>query len=240
MTRQNKVTAVLFDWDLTLAYAVGVDTYSKRLQAIFRTGGISYSLADIEAAMRSHEVNTAFLQLPILPGVPQTQEDITRYYREILQRLGYINREDAFFDRLYDAFAELPIDLYADVQPTLEALRQQGGSLGIITNHSRLVRPLIEQYVGEFIAPEHIIISQELGINKPAPAIFRYAASQMQVSPAQCVFVGDNLYVDAVGAVEQGGYQMGMWIDRKETRLKRPLPPHVHRLTDLSQVISLI
>jgi len=243
MNRQNKdtkITAVLFDWDLTLAHVTDIETYSERLQAIFRAGGLDFSLTDIEAAMRSYQIDTATLKLPILPGVPQTQNDITNYYRDILWRMGYVNQDDAFFDRLYDVFAELPVTMYGAALPLLERLSQQGVQLGIITNHSRFIRPVAERHVGHFIPSEHVVISQELQIDKPAAAIFRYAATQLKTPPANCLFVGDNLYVDAIGAVENGGYGTGLWIDRKETRTNRLPPEHVHRITSLSQVVDFV
>lgn len=243
MKRQNKVTnitAVLFDWDLTLAHVTDIETYSERLQAIFRSGGLDFSLTDIESAMRSYQIDTAALKLPILPGVPQTQQDITTYYRDILWRMGYINEDNAFYDRLYDVFAELPLTMYDAAMPLLEDLSQQGIKLGIITNHSRLIRPIAERYVGHYIPNEHIVISQELKINKPAAAIFRYAATQLNTPPANCLFVGDNLFVDAIGAVENGGYGLGLWIDRKDTAAKQLPPESVHRITSLSEVVDFV
>jgi HAD superfamily hydrolase (TIGR01549 family) len=238
--RQQRVTAILFDWDLTLAHVIGIETYSQRLQAIFQRGGLHYALADIEEAMRSYQIDTAMLQLPILPGVPQTQEDITDYYRDILRRLGYDNQDDAFFDHLYDAFAELPLELYESALPLLRHLKRKGRTLGIITNHSRLIRPVIDQYVGAYIPSEYVIISQELRLNKPQPAIFHHAAARLQVDPADCLFVGDNLHVDAIGAVEQGGYAGGIWIDRKNTSLRHSPPENVYRITSLSQITDFI
>ncbi len=238
--RQNSVTAVLFDWDLTLAHVIGIETYAERLQAIFRQGGLDFPLTAIENAMRDHQIDTASLRLPILPGVPQTPKDITDYYRDILGRLNYSNEDSAFFDDLYDAFADLPIILYDSVLPLLEQLQRKGIKLGIITNHSRFIRPVTQEYVGQYIPSEHVIISQELQLDKPDPVIFEHAAAQLKVAPHECLFVGDNLYVDAIGAVEQGGYAKGLWIDRKNTALRHPPPANVQRITSLSQVIDFV
>jgi HAD superfamily hydrolase (TIGR01509 family) len=236
----QSVTAVLFDWDLTLAHVIGVSTYSERLRAIFHSGGLEYPLADIEAAMRSQQVDTALLKLSMLPGVPQTQVEITQYYRDILRRLGFDSEDAAFFNRLYDIFAELPLTLYDDALSTLEQLHQQGIQLGIITNHSRLIRPIIDRFVGQLIPPKQVIISQEIDLYKPSPAIFRFGASELGVAPVNCLFVGDNLYVDAVGAVKQGEYSRGVWVDREERERTRSLPAEIVRVTSLSQVLDYV
>ncbi len=238
--KKRKVAAVLFDWDLTLAHVIGIKTYSERLKAIFHHGGLDFPLADIEEAMRDHQINTAVLKLPLLPGVPQTQKEITDYYREILWRLGYTNDDDAFFDRLYDIFAELPLALYEDTLPTLEQLQRQGVKIGIITNHSSLIRPVIEEAVGRYIPTNYVLISQDAQLYKPSPVVFQAAASQLNVLPSNCVYVGDNLYVDAIGAVEQGGYALGLWIDREPPRKKKPFPENVHRITTLSQTLDFV
>lgn len=240
MTRNRHITAVLFDWDLTLAHTTGIKTYSERLQAIFRAGGLDFPLAAVETALRSHRVDTAALKLPILPGKPQTQKDIADHYREILWRLGYVNDDPAFFDYLYNVFAELPLALYDAALPTLQQLKQKGVSLGIITNHSRLIRPVIDQYVGGFVPSEHVVISQEQQLDKPSPAIFEFAASQLHTPPANCAYVGDNLYVDAIGAIQQGEYALGLWIDRKRNGEKRRYPENVYRITSLRQVLDFV
>jgi putative hydrolase of the HAD superfamily len=47
------------------------------------------------------------------------------------------------------------------------------------------------------------VISGEIGMRKPEPAIYRYAAEQLEVEPAQCVFV-DDLGTNVKGAVGVG------------------------------------
>ena len=235
--KRRWIKAVLFDWDLTLAHAHSINTYSERLQALFHSAGLSFSLPAIEAAMQSHQ-EQFFTASQV--GAPQTPQDITDYYRHILHRLGYVNEDDAFFDQLYHAFARLPVTLYDDSLATLQQLQQQRLTLGIITNHSNLIRPVIDRHVGQYIPTEQVIISQDVLMHKPAPAIFQHAARKLQVEPAQCLFVGDNLNVDAIGAVVQGGYGLGLWIDRETNGEKQQLSPGVHCITSLNQVIDFL
>lgn len=237
----QEITAVLLDWDLTLAHVIGIQTYSERLKALFNSAGLDFSLAEIEAAMQRYENDAAAHAESAPSDLPQTPQDITDYYREILQRLGYPNDDVIFFDRLYHTFAELPITLYDDTLPTLQRLQAKDLSLGIITNHSSLIRPVIAQFVGRYISSEHVIISQDIQIHKPSPAIFRQAAAQLNVLPEECLFVGDNLNVDAIGAVRYGGYRLGLWIDRgKNSPTGITLPENVHRITSLSQVLDFV
>jgi hemerythrin-like domain-containing protein len=47
--------------------------------------------------------------------------------------------------------------------------------------------------IGDFIDPDGIVINHDAGVDKPNPEIYRFAARQMGVEPAQCMFVGENL-----------------------------------------------
>jgi putative hydrolase of the HAD superfamily len=48
-----------------------------------------------------------------------------------------------------------------------------------------------------------VVISGEVGMRKPEPAIYRYAADKLEVEPAECVFV-DDLGTNIKGAVAVG------------------------------------
>lgn len=236
---EHTITAVLFDWDLTLARVLGDVTESERLVTLFRTQGLDYTAGQMEAAIEkcwngvSPDAATQLTR-------PQTRKDIINYYFRILTHLGYYDRDWALGNRLYSAHSTLPTYLYPDTLPVLRSLQQSGFSLGIITNHAQTVRKMIEQRVGEFIPSRHIIISQEVGVHKPTKSIFHHATRRVRVPAARCIFVGDNLAVDAIGAVEQGGFGRGLWLDRKGVGPGRPLPERVSRVTSLDQVLNFL
>lgn len=49
-----------------------------------------------------------------------------------------------------------------------------------------------------------IVLSEEIGIRKPDPKIFQYAADTLQVKPIECLYVGDSHRNDIVGAKTAG------------------------------------
>ena len=171
----------------------------------------------------------------------QTQEDIASYYQQILNRLGYQdNNTWQLVNELYDAYSHLPTYLYEDVVPTFQALQSKGIHIGVISNHSTQVRPKIEKMLANYVSPEHIIISQEEQLHKPLPEIFHRAAKATAVAPQQCLIVGDNLQVDAIGSVQHGGFACGLWLDRQGDNNDITLPQHVHRITTLTQVLDFL
>jgi putative hydrolase of the HAD superfamily len=82
----------------------------------------------------------------------------------------------------------------------LEALKQQGYLLGIISNgrgefQNKAIAGLgIQNYF------DVILISETEGIRKPQPEIFQRAMNQLGVSPENSFFVGDNPDADIQGA----------------------------------------
>jgi FMN phosphatase YigB (HAD superfamily) len=235
----DKVTAVLFDWDLTLARALGEVSESERLAALFRSQGLTFTAEEVQIAMNAF-LNRIRPELLAQNGGLQTRRDIINSYYQILGHLGYKKRGWGFGNRLYDAHGNLPTFLYDDVKPLLESLKRKGLTLGIISNHSHSARKMIERNLAGFISPEQITISQEVGTHKPAKTIFRHALARLKEPPAQCLFVGNNLVVDAIGAVENGGFGRGLWLDREEVGAGLALPRGVFRITSLSQVPAFL
>ena len=220
------ITAVLFDWDLTLARVLGDVPQSERLKALFASQGLVFSLEQIQKAMKTQGNGTK----------PQTRQDIINFYFRMLAYLGHTCRDWEFGDRLYNAYGDLLTFLYDDTLPALKALQQRGVTLGIISNHAYSARKMIEENVAQFIRPDHIIISQEVGVHKPAKTIFRRAITRIRVPAPNCLFIGDNLEVDAIGAVEQGGFGRALWLDRENQGADRILPDRAARITSLDQL----
>jgi putative hydrolase of the HAD superfamily len=85
----------------------------------------------------------------------------------------------------------------------LADLRRRGYRLGVITNWDASARPLLAAHAldGFF---EQVVVSCETGCEKPDPRIFEIATTAAGVEPAACLYVGDNYYVDTVGARAAG------------------------------------
>lgn len=233
------ITAVLFDFDLTLGRPVGDMPVPDRQTYLYHSVGLPYSREEIAAAMLDRRTRVAS---GALPGVarPQRKRDLLTAYRQTLRLLGYDGDVAAKAEELYHGYAALPFAPYDDARPTLLALRSAGYRLGILSNHTPAARPTIEAEFGDLIPPRQIIISGEERVHKPRPSLFSRAAARVGVRPAQCAFVGDNLAVDARAAVA-AGFGLGIWVDREhETAGHDALPPHVVRITSLSEILALL
>ncbi len=237
MENVKGVTAVLFDWDHTLAYSeVGADDFSARLAAMFAIAGLDYSQSQIENALAEVAADRDAEEVS-KQHIPQTRQEIGWSYYHLLKKLGPPDLSWPLLIRLYGTYAQLPTKLYPDVLQTLEQLQKQGYTLGIVSNHSATARPMMEKMVGALIPSQHITISEEEGVHKPARTIFRRAAAHVHTTPEACVLIGDNMEVDALGAVQQGGYGRGIWLDRNNNG-GGELPDRIIRVTTLQEVID--
>ena len=233
------ITAVIFDWDFTLAYTLDKNaTLSQRLTYLFQTYGVDCTETSFSAAFQK-------LQDDIRSGkvagslFPQRRREIIHKYRLLLRYLGHNDSSHDFAYQLYSGYALLPHTLYADVPFAMKRLRGHGFKLGILSNHSISARPVIEKQISPYIGPENIVVSEELGVHKPRRTAFQRAASRIGARPESCVYVGDNREVDAIGAVMNGGFMMGFWLDRSEKGMSNPLPRCVFRVTSLHQFVKM-
>ena len=81
--------------------------------------------------------------------------------------------------------------LHPRILPTLTALKEQGIKIGLITNCFSEEAKLIRKSVlfPCFDAP---ILSWEIGLRKPDPAIFHACLKQLGLPAENCLFVGDG------------------------------------------------
>jgi HAD superfamily hydrolase (TIGR01549 family) len=91
----------------------------------------------------------------------------------------------------------------ADVPETLQALKQAGFTLGVVSNRTNPFGELLEtlQLRAYF---DYLLAAGEIQAWKPEPEIFRHALSQLNAMPEQTLYVGDNYYADVVGAERAG------------------------------------
>lgn len=126
--------------------------------------------------------------------------------------------------------------LFDDVLPTLDELTAvvPGVRFGIITNGDLafqtdklhridlwdrldLTPVRADGSVEDSERRGRLVASGELGVTKPDAAIFEAAAAAFGVSAASCLYVGDRLATDAVGATTAG--MRGVWLARPDRNL---------------------
>ena len=106
-------------------------------------------------------------------------------------------------DKIAEAWqTEISID--PEALPALSALKRDKKTIGLVSNfdHPPHVRRILSQNGLEAIF-DTTIISSEVGVKKPDPAIFALALQQTGIAPPDAVYVGDT-EGDVAGAIAAG------------------------------------
>lgn len=85
------------------------------------------------------------------------------------------------------------------VKDELIRLSGEGYRLGVISNWDKTAVPILDLH-GLTPLFENIIISSEVGFEKPDVEIFNIALDQAAISVEDCLYVGDNYYDDGIGS----------------------------------------
>ena len=93
-------------------------------------------------------------------------------------------------------------EAFPDTLPTLEALRDRGLPVGIVSDTGFDLRPALD-LLGLSPFLDTVVMSFEQGICKPAVEVFLTACDRMRVRPERTLMVGDNPLTDS-GAVVAG------------------------------------
>jgi putative hydrolase of the HAD superfamily len=100
------------------------------------------------------------------------------------------------------AHLENGVHLYDGVFPVLTSLRERGVKTALVSNCSHSTRPVVER-LGLEAAFDRVILSFEVHVMKPEPAIYRASLEQLgSVLPERSVFVDDQAsYCDGATAI---------------------------------------
>ena len=98
----------------------------------------------------------------------------------------------AYFEAVYAHFAEPGVwKAFPDVPGALARFREAGYRLGIISNFDRRLRKVLAD-LGLAASFEHIIISSEVGADKPDPRMYAEALRLFGVPAGRALHVGDD------------------------------------------------
>jgi putative hydrolase of the HAD superfamily len=99
-----------------------------------------------------------------------------------------------------------------EIPSVLQSLKQLGLKIGLISNvNSRNQVPInLQQYgIKEFFNP--IVLSSIYSRRKPDPAIFHHAARLSNSPTSECIYIGDRISRDIVGA-KRAGFKLAIQI----------------------------
>ena len=199
------ITAVFFDLYNTLA-GFRPSRYEIQSEAL-ADFGISVTP---EGILRGYHLADAFMseQNATRPvrrlGREERDAFFAEYERRVLRGAGVevsSERAGAIWRRVRRV--EYGMVIYDDVIPALKACREQGLTVGLVSNMNQDGDELAAN-LGLLPHLDFTLTSQEVGAEKPDPRIFGYALARAGARAEQAAHVGDQLLTDVAGAVNAG------------------------------------
>ncbi len=102
--------------------------------------------------------------------------------------------------------------LRPEIPETLKEIKKLGLKIGLISNVisiAQVPQNLKEYGIAHYFDP--VVLSSEYGRRKPDPSIFHYAARLAKVPVSECIYIGDRISRDVLGA-KRAGFQMAIQI----------------------------
>lgn len=174
---------------------------------VARRRGLELPAGALDAAFRLVWKETP---APVTTRAPRTDDD-RAWWETFVHRVldacapaeGHGFDRAEYFTELYEEFAKPGVwDTYPEIREVLTELAASY-QLGIISNFDGRLRVVLEQLdLARFF--RHIVISSEVGADKPDPWIFSEALRVAGVAPEEALHVGDEPVADWEGAAAVG------------------------------------
>jgi len=218
------IRAVIFDVDFTLAKP-GPDLGPAGYERLGARYGLTLDSARYDDARRA-----ALVDLKRHPELDHDEEIWIRFTQRIIEGMGGAGDTYAAACEMEGAWAHAHhFELYEDAIPTLDALRDRGLKLGLLSNSARD----LDEFVGHHgLAVDAVLTSRAHGKTKPHEAIFRRMLELLDVRADDAVMVGDTIEDDVEGALAVG--MVAVLVDR-EARY-----PERESITDLRALLNVI
>jgi 2-haloacid dehalogenase len=109
-----------------------------------------------------------------------------------LETLGVADAQGALRQRLMDCY--LTLDAFPEVPAMLRRLKAAGFATAILSNGTPAMVAAAVEHAGLGAAVDHVLTVEEVGVFKPAPAVYQLAVDRLGVPKATIAFQSSNAW----------------------------------------------
>ena len=234
MTHHRNIFIDLDDtiWDFTANSHVS-------LEIMYRDLDIARIYPDYDAFSSAYYAKNSELWALYHHGKIEKDFLIIERYAHLLRTIGYNDIDNRLAQRMNEYYLDtlaLQTQLVPYAIELLDYLTRRGYNLYILSNgfievqHKKLQSAGIEDYF------ERMVLSDEIGINKPDRRLFDYALEVTHSQAADTLMIGDNYDADILGAMQAGWGQI--YFDRNDRGITTQEPQHtVHSLKEVMDIL---
>ena len=226
----KNITALVFDLDDTLWPCM--PTINRAEQASYQWLQQNYSrISDHYTEAGIFEYRKTFMK-----SHPQFRVDLSLMRKEMLAQLardfGY--EESPMVEEGFELFYRLRHDVhfYDDVFPVLDQLKSRYKMGSISNGNASAGLTRLNDYFYSYINAADVMAS------KPDPIIFLEFCKRMEVTPEQCLYIGDDPVYDIQGASNVG--MKTLWVNRVSKQWPEKITPADAEMSDLRQLPALL
>ncbi len=164
---------------------------------------------------------------------------IIERYAHLLREIGYEDKDNQLASHMNEYYLDTLAQqtrLVEYAPQLLQYLQSKGYNLYILSNgfievqHKKLQAAGIAQYFSR------MVLSDEIGINKPDKRLFDYALTVTNSTADETLMIGDNYDADILGAMHAGWGQI--YFDRNYRGITAEEPQHtIHSLTEVCNIL---
>lgn len=155
------------------------------------------------------------------PDISDEEKEIRKQDMRITGNGGYVDREKWYtmlvkkwewkdapsptvLAKHYDTnFGDFNV-VFPNSPVLLKELKKKGYITGVITNGPSILQNHKMDTSGLRPYCDIVVVSGDVGVHKPDPALFIYTAEQLGLQAEECVYVGDHPINDIKGALDAG------------------------------------
>lgn len=133
--------------------------------------------------------------------------DIAEVFRALYSSRGVIDTPDELLAQTALCLrnsSRTHLRLYAGATALLQALRDAGKHVILLSNAQRLFTVPELKFLGIYDMFDHIFISSDYGHKKPDPEFFLLPARELGLDPSDCLMIGNDPVCDVRGALDAG------------------------------------
>jgi len=234
-TNTNK-KGVIFDFDDTIAKTrtgknMGLKIISSKIYDYFKKKGI-----DINFNKLHKEIQNAAQELDT-----KRIYDRNLWWSCVIKKFSKEKPQKSFLDEITKNYWEIIIkksDLYKDTSSVLLYLKNKGYALGMLTDTDgvkglKLKRIEILNLIKWF--DSIVVAGEDTKQTKPDKPPFSLISRRLNLRPKECVFVGNDLYRDFLGAEKAG--MTAILIKRQNSKIKVKPDRVIKQLNKLKEIL---
>jgi putative hydrolase of the HAD superfamily len=178
--------------------------------------------APMTAALFSNPLALRDIRAAMTTARPDLKNDMSALRRESIRfALTRADEDPLLAEAAFEVFFDerQRVTLFDDALPALEFLAGRFPLVALSNGNADVKRIGIGGYFRASIN------AREFGVGKPDPRIFLAAAGAVDVQPEEVLHVGDDVTLDALGALNAG--MQAAWLNRSDELWPHEQEPHV-------------